>query len=126
MPRPKSTKPPQKRTPKVENTKVEIKQIAIEQEDSMKITKETPKWGQFTVETHNLTFIGEELVEMTIPYDEQNPVNHKIICINGNQFILGVDETLKVPKSLHDNWNGSVKETNQAKRKMSQMTELKV
>lgn len=124
MPRP--SKPPQKRTPKVENIKVEIKQIAIEQEDSMKITKETPKWGKFTVDADNITFVGEELVEMTIPYDDQNPVNHRIVCINGNQFILGVDETLKVPQSIADNWNGSVKETNKAKRKMSQMTELKV
>jgi len=126
MPRPKSTKPPQKRTSKVENTKVEIKQIAIEQEDSMKITKDTHKWGKFTVDADNITFVGEELVEMTIPYDDQNPVNHRIVCINGNQFILGVDETLKVPQSIADNWNGSVKETNKAKRKMSQMTELKV
>lgn len=120
-------KPPQKRTPKVEKPKVQINQIAIEQEeDSMKITKDTPKWGHFTAETHNLTFVGEELVEMTIPYEDQNPVNHHIVCINGNQFILGVDETLKVPKSLYDNWNASVRGTNQAKRKMSQMTELKV
>lgn len=102
-------------------------QIAIEQEeDYMKVTKETPKWGHFTADTHNLTFVGEELVEMEIPYDDQNPVNHHILCINGNQIVLGVDKTLKVPKSVYDNWNASVRGTNQAKRNMKQMTELKV
>ena len=92
----------------------------------MKVTKDTPKWGAFTNEEHNLTFVGEELVEMVIPYDDQNPVNHHIVCINGNQIILGVDQDLKVPKSVYDNWRHSVKETNQAKKNMKQMTELKV
>lgn len=119
-------KAPQKRTPKVEKTKVEIKQIAAEQEDSMKITNETEKWGKFTTTEHNISFIGENLVELYIPYDDQNPVNHYILCMNGNQIILGVDEDLKVPASVKENWNLSVRGTNEAKKKMKQMTELKV
>lgn len=108
--------------------KVQAKQtIAVEQkEDQMKITKDTPIWGNLTAETHNLTFIGEDLVEMEIPYDEQNPVNHHIMCVNGNQIVLGVDKVLKVPKSVHDNWKKSVRETNSAKKRMNHTVELKV
>lgn len=125
MPRGKATKPPQRtQKPKIDKP---IEVIAIEQkEDSMKVTKDTPKWGQFTVATHNLTFEGEELVTMSIPYDDQNPVNHHIVCINGNQIILGVDTELIVPKSVYENWTTSLRETNRAKRNMKQMTELKV
>ena len=91
-----------------------------------KVTKETPKWGHLTVESHNLTFVGEELMTINIPYDDQNPVNHHILCINGNQIILGVDEDLLVPKSVYKNWTGSVKLTNEAKKKMKHMQEIKV
>lgn len=92
----------------------------------MKVTKDTPKWGKYTVDPDNITFIGEEMVEMEIPYDEQNPVNHHIMCLNGNQIILGVDTTLKVPKSVYDNWRKSVKETNSAKRRMNHTKEIRV
>jgi len=91
-----------------------------------KVTKDTEKWGTFSVDAHNVTFVGEELVEMEIPYDEQNPVNHHIMCINGNQIILGVDKPLKVPKSVYDNWKKSVRETNSAKKRMAHTKELKV
>jgi len=103
-------------------------QIATEQkEDNMsKVTKETPKWGKLTREANNLSFIGEDLVDLEIPYDDQNPVNHHIICINGNQIILGVDQKLKVPRSVYENFTGSVRETNKAKKKMAHTVELKV
>jgi hypothetical protein len=92
----------------------------------MKVTKETPKWGELTTDAHNLSFVGEELVSLNIPLDDQNPVNHHIICINGNQIILGVDEDLTVPKSVADGWKQSVRETSSAKKRMKHMTELKV
>jgi len=92
----------------------------------MKVTKETPKWGELTIANNDLTFVGEELIDLEIPYDEQNAVNHHIVCINGNQIILGVDKPLKVPKSVYDMWTQSVKETNSAKKRMAHTKELKV
>ena len=91
----------------------------------MKITKETPKWGKFTVASHGVSFIGEDLVTLNIPFEEANPVNHHILCINGNQIILGVDQDLKVPKSVYENKTGSVRKTNKAKKKMAHMVEIK-
>ena len=123
----KATKPTTraKSLPKVaEVQKVEAETIQKEV-DMSKVTKDTPKWGALTVETHNLTFIGEELVEFEIQLDELNPENHKIICINGNQIILGVGETLLVPKSVYDNYTKSVRETNSAKKRMAQSIEIK-
>jgi len=123
----RKTRAPNK--PKVEQRveKVIEQTIAIEQKESnMKITKDTPKWGTLTVESNNLTFVGEDLVDLEIPYDEQNAVNHHIICVNGNQIILGVDTPLKVPKSVYDNWVKSVKDTNSAKKRMAHTKELKV
>jgi len=113
-------KPQPKPQPKIE------KAIEQEENDMSKITKETPKWGEFTVEGNGVTFVGEDLVEMEIPYEDQNPVNHHIMCINGNQIILGVDKTLKIPQSVHDNWKHSVKETTSAKKRMKHTAEIKV
>ena len=90
-----------------------------------KVTKETKKWGKFTKASHGVTFVGEELVRLTIPYEDANPVNHHILCVNGNQIILGVDEKLLIPESVYDNWTRSVKETNVAKKKMKHMVEIK-
>ena len=91
----------------------------------MKVTKDTPKWGKFTIASHGLTFIGEEMARLTIPYEDANPVNHHILCINGNQIILGVDQKLAIPMSVLDNWEKSVSETNTAKKKMKHMVEIK-
>lgn len=91
----------------------------------MAIAKNSKKWGKFTRETHGVSFIGEELVDLMIPFEEQNPVNHHIVCINGNQIILGVDENLKVPKSVYDNFIKSRRETNIAKKNMAHMVEIK-
>jgi hypothetical protein len=124
MPRVAKAKPKTVRKPTVK----EPITVAIERkEDSMsKVTADTPKWGSLTVEGHNLSFVGEELVSLNIPYDDQNPMNHYIVCINGNQIILGVDEDLKVPKSVHDLFTQSVRDTNSAKKRMKQTTEIKV
>ena len=128
MPRGTPTKPRAKTQIKPQIKPLEQQTVAIERkEDSMsKVTAETPKWGKLTVDANNLTFIGEELVTLNIPYDDQNPNNHYIMCMNGNQIILGVDEELKVPKSVYDLWTTSVKDTNNAKKRMKSMTELKV
>ncbi len=91
----------------------------------MKVTKDNKKWGKFTAITHGVSFVGEELVNLTIPYEDQNPVNHHILCVNGNQIILGVDQELKVPESVYSNWTRSVRETNKAKKKMKHMVEIK-
>lgn len=90
-----------------------------------KVTKDTEKWGKFTAITDGITFVGEELVSLQIPYNDANPVNHHILCMNGNQIILGVDEKLKVPNSVRENWEISVMETNKAKKKMNHMQEIK-
>ena len=113
-------RPPVKKELPIEQT-IEF----LEKEVDMKVTKETPKWGSLTVDANNLSFIGEELVDFEITLDEMNPENHKIICINGNQIILGVGEPLQVPKSVYNLFNQSTKETNDAKRKMKQSIEIK-
>ena len=89
-----------------------------------KITKDTEKWGSLTPEGNNLSFIGEELVPLEIEDVEGGP-NHYILCINGNQIILGVGEKLKVPQSVYDMYKDSVRDTNKAKRKMAQTIEIK-
>lgn len=90
-----------------------------------KITKDTPKWGKLTKEANGLCFVGEELVPLYIPEDDLNPVNHRFLCINGNQIVLGVGEKLKVPASVADNWDRSVRKTSMAKKAMKQSIEIK-
>lgn len=87
----------------------------------MKITKETEKWGK----VDNGLFVGEELVPLMIPFDKQNPVKERFLCINGNQIWLAVGKNLKVPQSVADLWNNSYMDTMAAEEKMSQEIEIK-
>ena len=86
-----------------------------------KVTKETAKWGQ----VDNGLFVGEEMVPLMIPFDKQNPVKEKFLCINGNQIWLAVGKKLKVPQSVADLWNSSYQNTIEAEEKMSQEIEIK-
>jgi len=86
----------------------------------MKITKETEKWGT----VGNGLFVGEEMVNLTVPLDKQNPAKERILCINGNQIWLGCGKKLKVPQSVADLWDHSYNETIIAEEKMSQSIEI--
>jgi hypothetical protein len=86
-----------------------------------KITKDTAKWGQ----VDNGLFVGEELVPLMIPFDKQNPVKERFLCINGNQIWLAVGKLINVPKSVADLWNYSYVNTLEAEEKMSQEIEIK-
>lgn len=125
MPVKKATKP----TTRAKVTKVDTPQVVAEtiqkEVDMSKVNKDTPKWGALTVEANGLSFIGEDLVDFEIQLDELNPENHKIICINGNQIILGVGMPLSVPKSVYELYTRSTRETNSAKRRMAQSIEIK-
>lgn len=91
----------------------------------MKINKDTEKWGSLTVEADGVTFVGEELVNLTIPMDRQNPAKERIVCINGNQIWLAVGKRLKVPQSVADLWDYSYNATIEAEENMSQEIEIK-
>lgn len=90
-----------------------------------KITKETEKWGDFTTEGHNLSFIGEELVGMTIPVDRQNPQKHFFCCLNGNAMYLAVGKKIMVPRSVESLVMNSINDTIAAEMKGAQITEIK-
>lgn len=91
----------------------------------MKVLKEDKKWGELTVESNGVCFLGEEFVNLTIPLDRQNPAKERMVCINGNQIWLAVGKKLKVPQSVADIWEYSYNGTIEAEEKMSQEIEIK-
>ena len=90
----------------------------------MKINKDTEKWGKLTVETDGVSFVNEELVNLTIPLDKLNPAKERFVCINGNQIWLAAGKKLKVPQSVADLWDYSYNATIEAEEKMSQSIEI--
>ena len=85
-----------------------------------KITLETEKWGA----VGNGLFVGEFMVNLTIPLDKQNPAKERFLCINGNQIWLGAGQKLKVPQSVADLWDHAYIKTIEAEEKMSQSIEI--
>jgi hypothetical protein len=89
--------------------------------DETKVTADNEKWGK----VDNGLFVGEDLVQLMIPVDKQNPAKERFVCINGNQIWLAVGKPLTVPKSVADLWNYSYVGTIEAEEKMNQEIEIK-
>ena len=90
-----------------------------------KVTKETDKWGKYTADADGVSFIGEELVSLTIPVDRLNPIKHAFCCINGNPMYLAAGKAIQVPQSVATLVTNSINDTIEAEMKGAQITEIK-
>lgn len=90
-----------------------------------KVTKDTEKWGAYTADGHNLSFVGEDLVSLTIPVDRLNKMPHFFCCLNGNQMYLATGKKIMVPQSVATLVMDSINDTIAAEERGAQITEIK-
>jgi hypothetical protein len=68
--------------------------------------------------------LAQPKVKLFIPADRNNPVKHREVIVNGQEFILAVGKQLDVPQVVAEVWNDSYSRTIEAEQSMAQFNEL--
>lgn len=68
--------------------------------------------------------LAQPKVKLFIAPDRANPVKHREVIINGQEFILAVGKQLEVPQVVAEVWNDSYSRTIEAEQNMAKFDEI--
>lgn len=74
--------------------------------------------------TEREAILAQPKVKLFIPVDRNNPLKHREVIINGQEFILAVGKTIEVPAVVAEVWQDSYSRTIEAEQAMEKFDEL--